>query len=61
MGSTETPDRFMPDYVEFDPAPGGAAREVLKGFGRLRGVRDAVYFRVLDLWPADFGGRNGKQ
>ncbi len=42
-------DRFMPDYIEIDPAPDGAVRDVLKAFGRLRGVRDAMYFRVLEL------------
>ncbi|MCH8007871.1 MAG: homoserine dehydrogenase [Chloroflexi bacterium] len=42
-------DRYMPDYIEIDPAPDGAVREVLKAFGRLRGVRDPMYFRILEL------------
>ncbi len=42
-------DRYMPDYIEIDPAPDGAVRDVLKAFGRLRGVRDPMYFRILEL------------
>ena len=42
-------DRFMPDYIEIDPAPDGAVRDVLRAFRRLRGVRDPMYFRVLEL------------
>ena len=42
-------DRYMPDYIEIDPAPDGAVREVLKAFRRLRGVRDPMYFRILEL------------
>ena len=42
-------DRSMPDYIEIDEAPDGAVRKALAAFGRLRGVRDAMYFRVLNL------------
>jgi homoserine dehydrogenase len=42
-------DRYMPDYIEIDPAPDGAVREVLKSFRRLSGVRDPMYFRILEL------------
>ena len=42
-------DRYMPDYIEIDPAPDGAVREVLKAFRRLGGVRDPMYFRILEL------------
>lgn len=42
-------DRFMPDYIEIDAAPDGAVRDVLQAFRRLRGVRDPMYFRILDL------------
>ena len=42
-------DRFMPDYIEIDAAPDGAVRDVLQAFRRLRGVRDPMYFRILEL------------
>ncbi len=42
-------DRFMPDYIEIDSAPDGSVREALAAFRRLRDVRDAMYFRILDL------------
>jgi len=42
-------DRFMPDYIEIDPAPDGAVGDVLAAFRRLRGVRDPMYFRILEL------------
>jgi homoserine dehydrogenase len=42
-------DRAMPDYIEIDSAPDGAVREALRDFRRLRGVRDAMYFRILEL------------
>ena len=35
-------------YV-YGQGPDGAVREVLKACGRLRGVRDPMYFRVLEL------------
>jgi homoserine dehydrogenase len=42
-------DHFMPDYIEIDAAPDGAVREALEAFRRMRDVRDAMYFRILDL------------
>jgi homoserine dehydrogenase len=42
-------DRSMPDYIEIDHAPDGAVRDVLAALRRLRGVRDPMYFRVLEL------------
>jgi homoserine dehydrogenase len=42
-------DRVMPDYIEIDYAPDGAVRDVLDAFRRLRGIRDPMYFRVLEL------------
>jgi homoserine dehydrogenase len=39
----------MPDYIEVDPAPDGAVREALRDFRRLRGVREPMYFRVLEI------------
>ena len=42
-------DRSMPDYIEIDASPDGAVRAVLRDFRRLRGVRDPMYFRVLEL------------
>lgn len=42
-------DHFMPDYIEIDAAPDAAVREALKAFRRMRDVRDAMYFRILDL------------
>ena len=42
-------DKSMPDYIEIDYAPDGAVREALRAFRRLRGVRDPMYFRILEL------------
>ena len=42
-------DRFMPDYVEIDATPDGAVRKALAAIRRLRGVRDPMYFRILEL------------
>jgi homoserine dehydrogenase len=42
-------ERAMPDYIEIDSTPDGAVQEVLRDFRRLRGVRDAMYFRILEL------------
>jgi homoserine dehydrogenase len=42
-------DRAMPDYIEIDSTPEGAVREALAAFRRLRGVRDPMYFRILEL------------
>ena len=42
-------DRSMPDYIEIDATPDGAVRQALAAFRRLRGVRDAMYFRILEL------------
>lgn len=42
-------DRFMPDYIEIDAAPDVDVRSVLSAFRRLRGVRDPMYFRILEL------------
>jgi len=42
-------DGAMPDYIEIDAAPDGAVREALRDFRRLRGVRDPMYFRILEL------------
>jgi homoserine dehydrogenase len=42
-------DGAMPDYIEIDSAPDGAVREALRDFRRLRGVRDPMYFRILEL------------
>ena len=42
-------DRSMPDYIEIDASPDGAVRDVLRDFRRLRGVRDPMYFRILEL------------
>jgi homoserine dehydrogenase len=42
-------ERLMPDYIEIDYAPDGAVRDVLAAFRRLRGIRDPMYFRMLEL------------
>jgi homoserine dehydrogenase len=42
-------ERLMPDYIEIDAAPDGAVREVLRAFRRMSGVRDPMYFRVLEI------------
>lgn len=42
-------ERLMPDYIEIDATPDGAVRDVLRAFRRLRGVRDPMYFRILEL------------
>jgi homoserine dehydrogenase len=42
-------DRSMPDYIEIDSTQDGAVREALAAFRRLRGVRDPMYFRILEL------------
>jgi homoserine dehydrogenase len=42
-------ERAMPDYIEIDSTPDGAVQDALRAFRRLRGVRDAMYFRILEL------------
>jgi homoserine dehydrogenase len=42
-------ERSMPDYIEVDPTPDGAVQDAVRAIARLRGVRDAMYFRILEL------------
>jgi homoserine dehydrogenase len=41
--------RLQPDYIEIDTSRDGNVRAVLRDFARLPGIRDAMYFRVLEL------------
>jgi homoserine dehydrogenase len=42
------PGGWMADYIEIDKAPDLKVRQALKALGKIRDVRDVMYFRILE-------------